>query len=83
RPWFGGNQISVMIWGCISTKGVRNLVFIDGIMKQDQYLKILKGNLKQSAEKMGIENIFKLYQDNDPKHKAYKVKSRLLYNCPK
>ena len=32
---------------------------------------------------MGIKDTFKLYQDNDPKHKAYKVRSWLLYNCPK
>ena len=35
--------------------------------------------MKQSAEKMGIEDTFKLYQDNDTKHKAYKVRSWLLY----
>jgi len=83
RPTVKHGGGSVMIWGCISSKGVGNLVFIDGIMNQDKYLKILEENLKQSAEKMGIRNTFKLYQDNDPKHKAYKVRSWLLYNCPK
>jgi len=52
-------------------------------MNQDKYLEILEENLKQSAEKMGIRNTFKLYQDNDPKNEAYKVRSWLLYNCPK
>lgn len=83
RPTVKHGGGSVMIWGCISTKGVGNLVFINGIMNQEQYLKILKENLKQSAEKMGILDTFKLYQDNDPKHKAHKVRSWLLYNCPK
>lgn len=78
---FGGG--SVMVWGCISSKGVGNLVFIDGIMNQDSYLSILKENLKESAQKMGIAATFKLYQDNDPKHKAHKVQSWLLRNCPK
>ena len=32
---------------------------------------------------MGIKDTFKLYQDNDPKHKTYKVRSWLLYNYPK
>ena len=32
---------------------------------------------------MGIKNSFKLYQDNDPKHKAHLVRCWLLYNCPK
>ena len=46
----------VMVWGCISSKSVGNLVFIDGIMNQHSYLKILKDNLKQSADKMGIKD---------------------------
>ena len=72
-----------MVWSCISSKSVGNLVLIDGIINQHSYLKILKNNLKQSAEKMGIKDTFILYQDNDTKHKAYKVRSWLLYNCPK
>lgn len=74
---------SVMVWGCISAKGIGNLVFIDGIMNKEGYLKILKENLKQSAAKMGIASTFKLYQDNDPKHKAHMVREWLLHNCPK
>jgi hypothetical protein len=31
---------------------------------------------------MGIMENFKLYQDNDPKHKARIVQEFLLYNCP-
>lgn len=74
---------SVMVWGCMSAAGVGNLVFIDGIMDKNVYLDILKKNLKQSAEKLGILNNFKFYQDNDPKHKAHIVREYLLYNCPK
>ena len=73
----------VMVWGCISSKSMGNLVFTDGIMNQHSYLKILKNNLKQFAEKMGIKDAFKLYQGNDSKNKGYKVRSWLLYNCPK
>ncbi|KAL7724818.1 hypothetical protein ACLKA6_017308 [Drosophila palustris] len=40
-------------------------------------------NLKLSAKKMGITNALKWYQDYDPKNNAHKVKSLLLYNCPK
>ena len=76
----GGN---VMVWGGISSKSVGKFLFIDGIMKQHSYLKILNDYLKQSAEKMGIKDIFKLYRDNDPKHKAYKVRPWLLYIYPK
>lgn len=73
----------VMVWGCMSAKGVGNLVFIDGIMDQNVYLNILKQNLKQSACKMGLDQGYKFYQDNDPKHKALKVRTWLLYNCSK
>ena len=45
----GGGHI--MVWGCISSKSVRYLEIIDGIMNQHSNLKILKYNLKQSAEK--------------------------------
>ena len=55
----------VMVWGCISSKSVEILVFIDGTMNQHLYLKILRDNLKQYSEKMGIKDTFKLYQNND------------------
>ena len=72
-----------MVWGCVSSKGVGKLVFIDGIMDKNVYLNILKQNLRQSAENMDIINSFKFYQDNDPKHSAGIVREWLLYNCPK
>lgn len=78
---FGGG--CQMVWGCISASGVGNLVFIDEKMNKWGYLNILKNNVKQSAEKMGILNTFKFYADNDPKHTSYVAKSWLLYNCPK
>ncbi|GBM80138.1 Transposable element Tcb2 transposase, partial [Araneus ventricosus] len=74
----GGSQ---MVWGCMSAVGVGNLHFIDGIMDKCMYLGILKQNLKQSAEKMGILPHYKLYQDNDPKHNAHICKLWALYHC--
>lgn len=74
---------SVMVWGCMAASGVGNLHFIDGIMNKHVYLAILKKNLKESVQKLGIEDNFKFYQDNDPKHSAHDVRSWLLYNCPK
>jgi transposase len=73
---------SVMVWGCVSNFGVGELVFINGILDKNKYLNILKNNLKKSAPNMGIMENFKLYQDNDPKHKAWIVQEFLLYNCP-
>lgn len=82
-PTVKHGKFSVMVWGCISSKGVGNLVFIDGKMDKNQYLDILKNNLESSAIKFGIKDKYQFYQDNDPKHKLYLVRNWLLYNCPK
>lgn len=74
---------SVMVWGCLSSSGVGNLVFIDGIMDQYGYLNILRNNLKQSAEKLGLGCRYVFQQDNDPKHTAKRVKEWLIHNVPK
>lgn len=72
----------VMVWGCMSASGVGNLVFIENTMNQYVYLDILKNNLKESAQKMGLAENFYFQQDNDPKHTAHKVKMWLLFNTP-
>lgn len=74
---------SVMVWGCMSANGVGNVAIIPGIMDRFVYLNILKANLIQSAEKLGIAGDFSFYQDNDPKHSARVVQEWLLYNTPK
>lgn len=75
----GGN---VMVWGCIAAGGAGKLEFIESNMDKHLYLKILKENLKQSAEQLGLDkNNFLFQQDNDPKHTSYLVKEWLLYNC--
>ncbi len=45
-------------------------------------INILKQSLLSSADKLGIHFTFKFYHDNDPKHKAYKTREWLSYNCP-
>ncbi|GBM62500.1 hypothetical protein AVEN_145985-1 [Araneus ventricosus] len=72
-----------MVWGCSAASGMGNLVFSENNMDQYKYLNILKENLKVSAQKLGIQNIFKLYQDNDPKHTAINIRLWLVDNCPK
>lgn len=73
---------SVMVWACMSAAGVGNLVFIEGIMDKTMYLNILKDNLVQSAQKLGIQSDFRFYQDNDPKHKSGIVQMWLIWKCP-
>lgn len=47
------------------------------------YIDILKENLHASAEKLSVRQTFKMYQDNDPKHRRGDTRIWLLYNCPK
>lgn len=53
----GGN---VTIWGYMSASRVGEFVFIEGIMKKEDYLHLLQHNLVKSAEKLGIEREFVL-----------------------
>lgn len=72
-----------MIWGCMSESGVGKIHFVNGIMDAKYYIDILKENVKESAESLGIKDNFVFYQDNDPKHKSWNARNWLLYNCPK
>lgn len=74
---------SVMVWGCMSASGVGNLVFIEGTMKKEDYLKILRDNLPTSVEKLGLDPVWVFQQDNDPKHTAKIVKEWLIFRVPK
>ena len=57
---------SIMLWGCFAGKGTGALQKIDGIMRKEDYLQILKQHLKTSATKLKLGRNFQ--QDNDPKH---------------
>ena len=48
-PTIKFGKLSVMVWGCILSHGVGDLVFIDGNMNQYQYLNILKVNLMNTV----------------------------------
>ena len=62
------HDIKLNVWGCFSTHGVGKIVRITGNMDAQQYVKILKGNLLQSAGKLFNGENFIFQQDNDPKH---------------
>ena len=57
---------SVLLWGCMSSAGVGELHFIDGIMDSNMYCHILKEKMLPSLHALGRGAIFQ--QDNDPKH---------------
>lgn len=64
---------SIMVWGCMSSKGCGNLVIIRGTMDKYVYKTILTKNLRASAIKLGLEEDFIFQQDNDPKHTSQYV----------
>ena len=72
---------SIMLWGCFAAAGTGKLQKVNGIMRKEQHIEILKHNLKSSARlqlKLGRKWIFQ--QDNDPKHTAHVVKNLLRHN---
>ena len=69
----GGN---IMLWGCFSSSGTGNLVKVQGIMKKEDYIRILDKNVKESAERLQLSNDWKFQQDNDPKDTAKTVKKK-------
>ncbi|KAJ4437411.1 hypothetical protein ANN_17555 [Periplaneta americana] len=83
RPTVKHGGGSSMVWGYISANGVGNLAFIESTMNQYGYLNILRQNLQQSAEKMGLGSYYQFQHDNDPKHTVLNVKLWLLYNTSK
>lgn len=67
----GGN---IMLWGCFSSNGTGRLVKINGKMNKEQYLDIMKDNIRQSAAELNLGPEWVFQQDNDPKHTAKVVK---------
>ena len=53
--------------------GVGELVFIHQIMDKSLDLNILKENVKNSVEKLGLSENYIIQRDNDPKHRALDV----------
>jgi DDE superfamily endonuclease/Transposase len=70
----------VMAWGCMSSKGVGRLVFIDGIMDKYSYKRILVENLEISCKEPGLGDDFLFQQDNDPKHTSQYVQEFFKHN---
>lgn len=56
-----------MVRGCMSAVGVGNVVFIEGTMNETVYLYILKDYIRESAQKLNLDNHFYFREDNDPK----------------
>ena len=64
---------SVKCWGCFSSCGVENLVFIEGNMTGEVYRDILQKTLFESIKKLNVGREWFMQQDNDPKYRAHIV----------
>ena len=62
-----------MLWGCFAARRTGALHKIDGFMRREYYVDILKQHLKTSVRKLKLGHKWVFQMDNDPKH-AYKVK---------
>lgn len=79
KPLYKNDGVNVFVWGCTSTPGIGELVFIDNIMEKNIYLNILKYNLRRSGMKMEILDTFKYYQENDPKNIRHILYRNIYY----
>jgi len=60
-----------MVWGCITSRGVGKLLFVEGSMDAEQFIQILSSGLHSTAIMHGFNlGDVILQQDNDPKHNA-------------
>jgi transposase len=63
---------SIMIWGCMTWKGVGEMCKIQGIMDSKVYCEILELYLKKTMKNHRLVNEnFYFQQDNDPKHTSH------------
>lgn len=70
---------SIMLWGCFAASGTGNLVRVHGTMKKEDYVDILKNNIKTCAACLGLGRRWVFQQDNDPKHTSKLVKDFLKH----
>jgi hypothetical protein len=59
---------SIMLWGCFAAGGTGALHVIDGNMRKENYVDILKQHLKTSVRKLKLGRKWDFQMDNDPKH---------------
>ncbi len=68
----------VMVWGCMTSKGVGYLCKIEGNMDQHLYKTILEEDLMKTMEFYELDPEEVIFQhDNDPKHKSKSVQEWL------
>ena len=65
----GGNP---MFCSCFSANGTGRLVRVEGIVKQDLSVKVLRENFEKSAETLNMGSSLMFQHNNNPKYTAQK-----------
>lgn len=71
---------SVMVWGCMSSRGVGRLHIISGMMNATKYIDVLQNKMLRSGKDLFGEESFQFQDDNAPCHRAKLVKSWMETN---
>ena len=71
---------SIMLWGCFAAGGTGALHKINGIIRQENHVAILKQHLKTSVRKLKLGCKWVIQMDNDPKHTSKVVAKWLKDN---
>uniref|UniRef100_A0A8C4SC68 Transposase n=1 Tax=Erpetoichthys calabaricus TaxID=27687 RepID=A0A8C4SC68_ERPCA len=73
---------SKMFWGCFAASGTGCLDCVQGIMKSEDYQKILGRNVGPSVRKLGLrQRSWVFQQDSDPKHTSKSTQKWLKTKC--
>lgn len=67
-----------MVWGCFCGYGVGRLYLVEGILEQNQYIKILEEQMLPSGREHFGDRYWIFQRNNDPKHNARHVKAFML-----
>lgn len=72
---------SLMVWGCLTSKGIGDLCRIDGGLDADLYCKILGDELLSTLRYYHLKKSDTIFQqDNDPKHTSKKAQQWIKAN---
>jgi len=68
------HPISVMFWGCITSKGVGRLSICSGMMNAQKYIETLNAKLLPTIKNFFSNKVYIFQDDNAPCHRAKAVK---------
>uniref|UniRef100_A0A8C5PYF6 Transposase Tc1-like domain-containing protein n=1 Tax=Leptobrachium leishanense TaxID=445787 RepID=A0A8C5PYF6_9ANUR len=73
---------SMMFWGCFAASGTGCLECVQGIMKSEDYQRILARTVEPSVRKLGLcPRSWIFQQDNDPKHTSKSTQKWMATKC--